>query len=240
MPYSKDSQGRDVSPRDAHRATPSERGERREDAPGRDAPTATTRRAVAQHPGRLPQLRAAREARRGDPSPRRADARGAHQELRSLRRHRRSRRRRSHGVQARHRHDQVAAQHRQLLRLARAARSGIEHRHSRQPDARDRPRARQRRHRRAARCSGLRRPGQQHARQHLRARASAGADAARARPDAGRRSPSLPAGARAARRLRPDARGVAGQGFGDRPLGDDGAGARSRVPDVSRGLSRAR
>ena len=49
-------------------------------------------------------------------------------------------------------------------------------------------RPRQRRHRRAAGRRRLRRPGQQHPRQHLGARPAAAADAARARPDAPRRT----------------------------------------------------
>ena len=75
---------------------------------------------AAQHPGRLPELRAPRATRRPDSVDGRPGARGAHQELRSLRPRDRPRRRRSHGLQARHRDHPVEPLRPQLLRLGHA------------------------------------------------------------------------------------------------------------------------
>ncbi len=46
-----------------------------------------------------------------------------------------------------------------------------------------------------------------------------------------------PDACRCSRRIRPDGGGVAGEGLGDRPLGDDGHRARSPVSDVSKRVS---
>ena len=97
----------------------------------------------------------------------------------------------------------------------------------------------QRRHRRAARRRRLRRRGQQHPRQHLartsgcscrRCGARPGPASSRCAISRRRRSAPLAAFGRMAR-------GVAGQGLGDRPLGADGPRARSAVPDVPARLS---
>ena len=136
------------------------------------------------------------------------------------------RRHRSHDLQARDRHDQDAEGRLQLL-LASVGRRDVT---SAALHARHRHRPRQRRHRRAAGCRGLRR---------RRAATRSATSPARvplqlptlrvARPWPRRRDRRQSAAAAiAARRVRPHGGSVGREGLGHRPLGDDGHRARSR------------
>ena len=183
-----------------------------------------------EHPGRVPQPRAARPRAGPLPPARRRRVRRAHQELRPVRGHRRARRHRPADLQARHRDHHGGSIGRQLLQppgpvtrppFSRAIvivldSLGV----GELPDAADYG------------DQGSNTLG------HIARRVPpADPDAPRPGPVADRRTARRRAGRVARGGLRPDGGAVAGQGLGHRALGADGARDRPRRSRCSRTAS---